>query len=123
MEHRDRIRLRNMIFSACHGVSPFEKENPVRIEVDLEIVADLSVSSRTDALDDTVDYAWAVHEVGKVVEGPSCNLIETLAREILRCRCRRMTPRKRCAHPGFFSLLPVPRQVRRKVGESRPKIR
>ncbi len=96
-----RIRLKNMLFAACHGVSPYEREVPARIEVDLEVSADSMESRQSDELSETVDYAWAVHEVGKVVEGPSCNLIETLAERIAdsildnpQCRVVTVTVRK-----------------------------
>ena len=37
----DRIFLRGMAFSACHGVLPHERENPQRFVVDAELLIDL----------------------------------------------------------------------------------
>jgi dihydroneopterin aldolase len=71
-----------MVFDACHGVEPHEKNVPTRIEVDLEVETDLHEAGRTDDLGKSVDYARLYDEVAQVVTGPSRNLLESLAEEI-----------------------------------------
>jgi len=78
----DRIRLRRMVFAACHGVEPHEKSVPTRIEVDLEVETDLRKAGSTDDLSNSVDYSRLYREVAQVIAGPSRNLLETLAEEI-----------------------------------------
>ena len=78
----DKIRLRRMVFAACHGVEPHEKSVPTRIEVDLEVETDLREAGRTDDLSKGVDYSQLYREVAHVVAGPSRNLLETLAEDI-----------------------------------------
>ncbi len=78
----DRIVLANLAFQARHGVHAWEKTQPQRFEVDLEVGLDLAPAGGSDALADTVDYG-AVHAlVRHVVEGPPVDLLETLATQI-----------------------------------------
>jgi len=78
----DKIRLRRMIFDACHGVEPHEKSVPTRIEIDLEVETDSREAGRADDLSQSVDYARLYDEVAQVVTGPSRNLLESLAEAI-----------------------------------------
>ncbi len=77
------IRVLGMEFVACHGVHPEEKTKPQRFEVDVEISLDLSSSSASDCLEDTVDYSRIVSSVREALEGEPCNLLERLAGKIL----------------------------------------
>jgi dihydroneopterin aldolase len=80
----DRIVLAGMVFLARHGVNDWEKVEPQRFEVDVELALDVRAAATSDDLARTVDYR-AVHEtVRSVVEGPSVDLIETLAERIAR---------------------------------------
>ena len=58
------IELRGLHFFAFHGVLPEEREQGNTFVVDLSLEADISRSVRTDALDDTINYA-AAYEVVK----------------------------------------------------------
>ena len=78
----DRIRLEGMIFYGFHGVDPAEKAMGQRFTVDVELERDLRKPGRTDNLHDTVNYAHVYRVAKQVLEGPSKNLIETLAEEI-----------------------------------------
>ena len=71
-----------MQFSARHGVNPEEKERPQRFEIDLVLVADLRAGAAADDLTATVDYSALFDLVGRVVNGPSFDLIEALAEAI-----------------------------------------
>jgi 7,8-dihydroneopterin aldolase/epimerase/oxygenase len=78
----DRIRLEGMVFYGLHGVDPAEKALGQRFAVDLEVERDLRRPGRTDAVEDTVNYAHLYGIARAVLEGPSKNLIEAVAEEI-----------------------------------------
>ena len=58
------IELRGLRFFAFHGVLPEEREQGNTFVVDLSLEADVSGAVRSDALDDTINYA-AAYEVVK----------------------------------------------------------
>lgn len=79
----DAIRIIGMKFNSRHGVNPEEYTLRQPFEVDIVIERDLDEASRSDMLEDTVDYG-AVSRVAKtVVEGDHCRLIEHVAGRIL----------------------------------------
>jgi len=125
----DKIRLRRMIFDACHGVEPHEKSVPTRIEIDLEVETDSREAGRADDLSQSVDYARLYDEVAQVVTGPSRNLLESLAEAIaarvLRIQgCNATTVTVRKVNPpvgGKCDCAEV--EVRRVGGQSVPRNR
>jgi len=80
----DRIVLAGMAFLARHGVKEWEKVEEQRFEVDVELGVDLRGAAAADHIARTVDYRGVHESVRGVVEGPSVNLIETLAESIAR---------------------------------------
>ena len=82
--HPDRLGLVGMRFEARHGVHDWEKEQPQPFEVDLVLHADLADAAASDRLDATVDYGRLFELVRSIVEGPSHDLIESLAGTIAR---------------------------------------
>jgi len=56
----DTIFVRGILVHARHGLLDHEAEVGQRFVIDLELSADLSESSRTDRLKDTVSYASVV---------------------------------------------------------------
>lgn len=56
----DTIFIRGLSVHARHGVMEHESEVGQRFVIDLELTADLSESSRTDRLSDTVSYSNVV---------------------------------------------------------------
>jgi len=122
----DKIRLKKMVFAACHGVEPHEKNVPARIEVDLEVETDLRTAGHTDDLNETVDYSRLYGAVARIVTGTSRNLLESLAEEIAACvlrteGCRATTVTVRKLNPpvgGVCDSAEV--EVRRGVEESLP---
>ena len=78
----DRIVLTNMIFEGRHGVGEAERANAQPFEVDVEIHLDARPAGLTDDLSRTVDYREVFEICRAVVEGPSRQLIETLAESI-----------------------------------------
>ena len=78
----DQVVLVGMVFLARHGVNDWEKIEPQRFEVDVELGLDVRAAAAGDELTGTVDYRVIHEAVRTVVEGPSVDLIETLAERI-----------------------------------------
>jgi dihydroneopterin aldolase len=78
----DRVVLANMSFRARHGVLDWEKTQAQRFEVDVELELDLEPAGRSDDLAATVDYGALYDRVREIAEGPSVELLETLAARI-----------------------------------------
>jgi dihydroneopterin aldolase len=78
----DRIVLQGMLFEGRHGVLSEEKATPQLFEVDVELYLDLRPAGESDDLSRTVDYREAFEIARSVVEGPTRELIETLAESI-----------------------------------------
>ncbi len=68
-----------MRFLGRHGVTLEERLEPQPIEVDVELLLDLSRPAATDELADTVNYAEIFSTVAGIVEGESFRLLEALA--------------------------------------------
>ena len=78
----DRILLADMVFHGHHGTLPAEHELGQPFVVSVELRLDLRPAGTSDDLTKTVDYG-EVHRMARdIVEGPSVQLIETLAEKI-----------------------------------------
>jgi dihydroneopterin aldolase len=80
----DRIELRGLRLAALVGVLPEEATRTQPIEVDLDVVADLSVAGASDLLDDTVDYGRLCALVEEVATAGHVRLLEHLAERVAR---------------------------------------
>ena len=78
----DRIELRGLRVAGICGALPEEQSRPQPLEVDLDVVADLSAAGRSDQLDDTVDYGALCDVVERMVTTEGCQLLEHLAERI-----------------------------------------
>lgn len=78
----DRIQLINMRFEGRHGVLAEERETAQPFEVDVELSLDLAPAGAADDLSRTVDYREVFSVCREVIEGPSAQLIESLAERI-----------------------------------------
>tara|TARA_Y100000746_G_C15272787_1_gene354305 strand:+ start:128 stop:496 length:369 start_codon:yes stop_codon:yes gene_type:complete len=78
------IRLNNMNFYGYHGVYEFEKEQGTNFEIDLELFTDLTKSSASDNIEDTINYEEVYELVKKVFGSKSYFLLEKLANSISR---------------------------------------
>jgi len=76
------IRLNNMIFYGYHGVYDFEKENGANFEIDLELTAPLNKPSKSDNIEDTINYEDIYELVKKSFGSKSYFLLEKLADSI-----------------------------------------
>lgn len=65
-----------------HGAYPGEQDAAQPFDVDLVLQVDLSASSRSDLLTDTVHYAVLYARLVEIVEGTSFSLLERLAAEL-----------------------------------------
>ena len=76
------IRLKNMIFYGYHGVYEFEKEKGTNFEIDLELFTSLATSSKSDNIEDTINYEDVYELVKKSFGSKSYFLLEKLADSI-----------------------------------------
>ncbi len=79
----DRLALSGIV-CRCHiGVTEEERRERQRIEVDLELFADLEEAGRTGDLKLTIDYREVCEAVRGMVESGSFHLVEAAARGVL----------------------------------------
>ncbi len=71
-----------MVFFGHHGIGSEEQALGQRIEVDLEVEADLQAAGLADDPDLTIDYSGLYRLTRDVVEGDSVKLLETLAQTV-----------------------------------------
>ena len=75
----DTIFIRGLVMHARHGVMAHETEVGQRFVIDLELAADLSESSRTDRLSDTVSYSDVVACASAAFKDINYKLLERAA--------------------------------------------
>jgi dihydroneopterin aldolase len=80
----DRIVLAGMAFQARHGVNDWEKVEPQRFEVDVELLLDVRPAGVDDDLAKTVDYRRVYEITRDAVESQTFDLIEALAETVAR---------------------------------------
>jgi dihydroneopterin aldolase len=78
----DRLLLEGLQFFGHHGDVEAERALGGRVDVDVEIRADLRRAGGSDELHDTVDYVRCYEAVRHVVETRQHNLLERVAEEI-----------------------------------------
>ena len=84
----DAISISGLRAQTHIGVTPEEREQPQQVVVDLELEADLRAAGRSDALEDTVDYANVTSMVTRLVEASQAHLLEHLAEDIAEALLR-----------------------------------
>src|SRR6202790_840996 len=75
----DTIFISGVVIHARHGVMEHETEVGQRFVIDLELSVDLSESSRTDRLADTVSYSNVVATATAASKNPNHKLLERAA--------------------------------------------
>ena len=79
----DLIRLKNITIFGFYGVSPQEREVGQKIEIDLDLHANLSAACASDSLQDTINYETVYTTVMELVDaGKRYRLLESLGEEI-----------------------------------------
>ncbi|NIM19565.1 MAG: dihydroneopterin aldolase [Candidatus Latescibacteria bacterium] len=78
----DVIRLKGITVFGFYGVSPQEREVGQKIQVDLELQADLQAACTSDSLRDTINYESVYSKVMEVVSERKHRLIESLGEDI-----------------------------------------
>jgi dihydroneopterin aldolase len=78
----DRIVLTGLVFQGRHGYGDEERSRPQPVQVDLTLLLEVADAGRTDDLARSVDYSAAARLVGRVIEGRSFHLIESIAETI-----------------------------------------
>ncbi|HUW88582.1 MAG TPA: dihydroneopterin aldolase [Candidatus Paceibacterota bacterium] len=78
----DAIEIKGIRAFGYHGVFDHERENGQEFLVDLSLNLDLGKASRSDLVEDTVDYGSVCNLVLEMIVGSPVSLIETLASQI-----------------------------------------
>nr|CAB3457880.1 unnamed protein product [Digitaria exilis] len=73
---------KDKLFHGFHGVKQEEKTLGQKFAVDVDAWMDLSTAGESDSISDTVSYMDIYRIVKDVVEGPSRNLLESVAHQI-----------------------------------------
>ena len=75
----DAIFIKGLVIHARHGVMDHETEVGQRFVIDLELLSDLTESSRSDHLSDTVSYASVVTTAVAAFKDTNYKLLERAA--------------------------------------------
>jgi 7,8-dihydroneopterin aldolase/epimerase/oxygenase len=75
----DTIFIKGVVVHARHGVMKHETEVGQRFVIDLELYADLSESSRSDRLADTISYSNVVETATDAFKNANYKLLERAA--------------------------------------------
>jgi dihydroneopterin aldolase len=78
----DVIRLKGLTVFGHYGVSPAEREVGQKIELDIDLHADLREACQSDSLKDTINYEAVYAKVSEVVAGRKHRLLESLGEDI-----------------------------------------
>lgn len=78
----DIIRLKGITVFGFYGVSPQEREVGQKIQIDIDLHADLQEACSSDALKDTINYESVYGKVVEVVSKRKHRLIESLGENI-----------------------------------------
>jgi len=79
----DCVRLRNLAFYGYHGPFGAEKELGQRLEVDIELQANLEKAARSDEPEFSTNYAEVYALVREVIEDNNFCLLESIAQNIV----------------------------------------
>lgn len=77
-----RITLTGLRVYGRHGVLEAERAEGQEFVVDATVWLDLGPAAASDDLSDTLDYGALAQRAARIVGGPQCDLIETVATRI-----------------------------------------
>lgn len=78
----DIIRLKDLNVFGYYGVSPAEREVGQKIQLDIEMHADLKAACESDSLKDTINYESVYAKVMEIVSSKKHRLLESLGEDI-----------------------------------------
>lgn len=78
----DLITIKGIKSFGYHGVYEFERRDGQDFYVDIEVALNLQEASKSDNLDDSIDYGLLTTIAREEIEGEPVNLIERLAGKI-----------------------------------------
>jgi dihydroneopterin aldolase len=78
----DLITIKGIKGFGYHGVFDFERRDGQDFYVDIEVVLNLQEASKSDDLEDSIDYGLLTTIAREEIEGEPVNLIERLAGKI-----------------------------------------
>lgn len=79
----NKVLIRGVEISACHGVNDYEKVEPQRFVFDADITTDFYAAAGNDDIESTVNYSSFCKLITAVTTENTFNLIEKLAYECL----------------------------------------
>lgn len=80
---RDRLTVHALKLMAHIGVTEEERREPQRLEIDVDLYADLEEAGRTGDLGFTIDYRQVADGLRGLLEGRPWHLVEAAARASL----------------------------------------
>ncbi|MXS85584.1 dihydroneopterin aldolase [Nitrosomonas sp. HPC101] len=78
----DIIFLKEFRIKTLIGIYPWEKKIPQTIELNLEIALPSQQASRTDHIEDALDYSKIVYKINSMLSQQHFSLLETLTENI-----------------------------------------
>lgn len=80
----DKVRLSGIVLFGHLGVHEAERETGQKLNIDVEMTADLEPAAASDHLAQTIDYEKAYRVIESTVAASRFRLIESLARAVAR---------------------------------------
>ncbi|MGN1400780.1 MAG: dihydroneopterin aldolase [Bacillus sp. (in: firmicutes)] len=108
----DKIFVEGMEFYGYHGVFPEETKLGQRFKVDLIVETDLSVSGKSDHLDDSINYGELYNVCKEIVEGEPCKLVEAIAEKLVSSILNRFPKADACTVKVIKPDPPIPGHYR-----------
>ena len=108
--------LSRIAFEGRHGATENEQRTLRTFEVDIEIDTSLDEASKSDDLDDTIDYRAVAEIIVELGTSETHHLLESLARRMLdalgakfpaasfRIELRKLNPPACPGHPAFAAV-------------------
>ncbi len=75
----DFVHIDSIIYEGRHGVDPNERRTEQKFRTSVRIGLDARAAAKSDRLSDTINYCETREIIRRIVEGPSHQLLETVA--------------------------------------------
>lgn len=82
IENLDKIFITDLKIKCIIGINDWERTQKQDVIINIELFADLMLPSKTDRIEDTIDYKEMKKKIIAMVEISQFNLVERLAAEI-----------------------------------------